>query len=76
MTDDDLLARLKDDADAAWLKAHRLGQLQLSGLLDPGHWQRAIARAEEATARYRQALLAEVRDEDDGPEPREETCLS
>ncbi len=59
MSDLQILARLKAEADDAWMHSGRLAKLADAGLRSPEEFQEALRKAREATRRYR-AFLPEV----------------
>lgn len=59
LTDVQILARLKAQADAAWVKSARLARMADTDWNYREEWIVALERAQEATRRYR-AFLPEV----------------
>ena len=59
LTDSQILARLKAEADAAWKKSARLAKLADADWNYRDEWLAAVNRAQEASHRY-QAFLPEI----------------
>mgnify|MGYP001601229989 CR=1 FL=1 len=57
-TDSQILAKLKAEADDAWMHSGRLAKLANAGLRSPEEFQEALRKAQEATKRYQ--AFAEV----------------
>ncbi len=57
-TDSEILARLKAQADDAWMHSGRLVKLVDAGLRSPEEWRETLRKAQEATRRY-QAFMSE-----------------
>ncbi len=59
LTDAQILAKLKAEADDAWMHSGRLAKLADAGLRSPEEWREALRKAQGVSRAY-QALMGET----------------